>query len=133
MNGVGGVNGTVDGAGNDLTLAQQFGGSFPRWKGNTDLSWTYHAWNADLQWQYTGPYSDALGLDYSTASYSVFNLNVAYTGFKHWTIYGGMNNIFNKAPPYDPLWINPPDQTGYDQSLYTYMGRYLQVGATYKF
>jgi iron complex outermembrane receptor protein len=44
-----------------------------------------------------------------------------------------MNNIFNKAPPYDPLWVNQIDQTGYDQSLYTYMGRYLQVGATYKF
>ena len=133
MNGIGGLASTVDGAGNDLTLAQPFGGSFPRWKGNTDLSWNFHQWNADLEWQYTGPYSDALGLDYSTASYSVFNLNVAYTGFKHWTIYGGMNNIFNKAPPYDPLWVNQIDQTGYDQSLYTYMGRYLQVGATYKF
>jgi iron complex outermembrane receptor protein len=44
-----------------------------------------------------------------------------------------MNNIFNKAPPYDPLWVNQTDLTGYDQSLYTYMGRYLQVGATYKF
>jgi iron complex outermembrane receptor protein len=133
MSGIGGLASTVDGAGNDLTLAQPFGGSFPRWKGNTDLSWNFHQWNADLEWQYTGPYSDALGLAYSTASYSVFNLNVAYTGFKHWTIYGGMNNIFNKAPPYDPLWVNQIDQTGYDQSLYTYMGRYLQVGATYKF
>ena len=133
MNGIGGLASTVDGAGNDLTLAQPFGGSFPRWKGNTDLSWNFHQWNADLEWQYTGPYSDALGLNYTTGSYSVFNLNVAYTGFKHWTIYGGMNNIFNKAPPYDPLWVNQIDQTGYDQSLYTYMGRYLQVGATYKF
>ena len=133
MNGVGGLASQVDGAGNDLTLAQPFGGSFPRWKGNTDLSWNFHQWNADLQWQYTGPYSNGLGLDYSTASYSVFNLNVAYTGFKHWTIYGGMNNIFNKAPPYDPLWVNATDLTGYDQSLYTYMGRFLQVGATYKF
>jgi iron complex outermembrane receptor protein len=133
MNGVGGLASQVDGAGNDLTLAQPFGGSFPRWKGNTDLSWNFHQWNADLEWQYTGPYSDALGLNYTTGSYSVFNLNVAYTGFKHWTIYGGMNNIFNRAPPYDPLWVNATDLTGYDQSLYTYMGRYLQVGATYKF
>ncbi len=134
MNGIGGLASTVDGAGNDLTLAQPFGGSFPRWKGNTDLSWNYHnKWNADLEWQYTGPYSNALGLAYSTASYSVFNLNVAYTGFKHWTLYGGINNIFNKAPPYDPIWTGQIDQTGYDQSLYTYMGRYLQAGATYKF
>ncbi len=60
MNGIGGLASTVDGAGNDLTLAQPFGGSFPRWKGNTDLSWNFHQWNADLEWQYTGPYSDAL-------------------------------------------------------------------------
>ena len=133
MNGVGGLSSTVDGAGNDLTLAQPFGGSFPRWKGNTDLSWAYHQFTADLQWQYTGPYSNALGLNYSTASYSEFNLNVAYTGFKHWTIYGGINNIFNRAPPYDPLWLSTTDQTGYDQSLYTYIGRYVQIGATYKF
>jgi iron complex outermembrane receptor protein len=134
INGLGGVT-SVDGAGNDLTYAQPFGGSFPRWKGNTDLSWNFHQWNADLAWQYTGPYSNALGLDYSTASYSQFNLNVAYTGFKHWTIYGGVNNIFNKAPPYDPEWLNASSATltGYDESLYTYLGRYLQVGATYKF
>jgi iron complex outermembrane recepter protein len=132
MNNIGGVT-SVDGAGNDLTLAQPFGGSFPRWKGNTDVSWTYHQWAADLSWEYTAPYSDALGLDYSTASYSQFNLNVTYTGIKHWTIYGGMNNIFNKAPPYDPLWVNQTDLTGYDQSLYTYTGRYLQIGAKYKF
>jgi iron complex outermembrane receptor protein len=28
----------INGAGNDYTLTQPFGGSFPRWKGNT--SWT---------------------------------------------------------------------------------------------
>ncbi|WP_321839207.1 TonB-dependent receptor [Paraburkholderia bannensis] len=133
MDGIGSETGTVDGAGNDSTLAQPFGGSFPRWKGTTDLSWNWHKWNGTLEWQYIGPYSDALGLNYSTASYSQFNLNVAYSGFKHWTIYGGINNIFNKAPPYDPLWLGAIDQTGYDQSLYNYIGRYIQIGATYKF
>ncbi|MGA7778059.1 MAG: TonB-dependent receptor [Paraburkholderia sp.] len=133
MDGIGGLSSTVDGAGNNLTIAQPFGGSFPRWRGNTDLAWNFHQWTADLAWQYTGPYSDALGIAYSTASYSQFNLNVTYTGFKHWTIYGGMNNITNKAPPYDPIWLNTTYQTGYDQSLYTYTGRYLQIGATYKF
>jgi iron complex outermembrane recepter protein len=133
MNGIGSETGSVDGAGNDATLAQPFGGSFPRWKGTTDLNWDWHKWDATLEWQYIGPYSDALGLNYSTASYSQFNLNVSYKGFKNWTIYGGMNNIFNRAPPYDPLWVNQIDQTGYDQSLYNYVGRFLQIGATYKF
>ncbi|WP_144151543.1 TonB-dependent receptor [Paraburkholderia sp. BCC1885] len=133
IDGLAGVT-SEDGAGNNLTFAQPFGGSFPRWKGNTDLSWTYHQWNADLAWQYTGPYANAFA-DYSPSSFSQFNLNVAYTGFKHWTIYGGINNIFNKAPPYDPSWLNANSATltGYDESLYTYLGRFMQIGATYKF
>ena len=40
---------------------------------------------------------------------------VTYSGFKHWTIYGGMNNIFNRTPPYDPIFANGTlDQSGYD-------------------
>ncbi len=127
-----------DGAGNDLTLAQPFGGSFPRWKGNTSLGWTSPSRKTDvvLSWEYTGPYSDTLLGDpsASTASYSQFDLNFTYTGIKHLTIYGGINNIFDRRPPFDPLWIgNLVDVTGYDQSLYTNLGRYIQVGATYKF
>ena len=61
-------------------------------------------------------------------------MNFTYTGIKHLTIYGGINNIFDRRPPFDPLWIgNLVDVTGYDQSLYTNLGRYIQVGATYKF
>ena len=132
--------GKVNGAGNNFTLTQPFGGSFPRWKGNTTLSWAYHQFNTALTWQFTGPYAQTLATQAATApsdkvgSYSQFNLMVTYTGFKHWTIYGGMNNIFNRAPPFDPLWAdNSLDQSGYDQSLYTYVGRFAQIGATYKF
>lgn len=131
---------TQDGAGNDLTLAQPFGGSFPRWKGNTQLDWMSPSRKLDvaLAWQFTGPYTDTLlnegiGSNFRTASYSQFNLNFTYTGFKNWTIYGGVNNIFDRSPPFDPLWVGSIDQTGYDQSLYTYVGRFVQVGATYKF
>jgi len=59
---------------------------------------------------------------------------MTYTGFKHWTIYGGIDNIFNRTPTYDPIFAQGTQyQTGYDQSLYTYIGRFAQVGATYKF
>ena len=132
--------GKVNGAGNNFTLTQPFGGSFPRWKGNTTLSWAYHQFSTALSWQFVGPYSQTLGTQAPTpaadkvGSYSQFNLMVTYTGFKHWTIYGGMNNIFNRAPPFDPLWAdNSLDQSGYDQSLYSYIGRFAQIGATYKF
>ena len=36
--------------------------------------------------------------------------------------------------PYDPLFAQGTlDLNGYDQSLYTYVGRFAQIGATYKF
>ena len=127
----------INGAGNNYTLTQPFGGSFPRWRGNTTLDWTYHKFDAALTWQFTGPYAQNLLPQPAPAkvgSYSQFNLMVSYTGFKHWTIYGGIDNIFNRTPPYDPLFAQGTlDLNGYDQSLYTYVGRFAQIGATYKF
>ncbi|MDG0027615.1 TonB-dependent receptor [Trinickia sp. Y13] len=127
----------VDGAGNNYTLTQPFGGSFPRWRGNTTLDWTYHKFDAALTWQFTGPYAQnllAAPAPAKVGSYSQFNLMVSYTGFKHWTIYGGIDNIFNRTPPYDPIFAEGTlDLNGYDQSIYTYIGRFAQIGATYKF
>ncbi|MCM3347610.1 TonB-dependent receptor, partial [Cytobacillus kochii] len=120
---------STDFAGNNGSLNEPFGGSFPRWKGNTSLNWNYHnQWNATLTWMFTGPYSQAIlspgqypNMQDSVASYSQFNLMVSYTGFKHWTIYAGIYNIFNRAPPFDPVYMNASYQTGYDTSLYTYV------------
>jgi iron complex outermembrane recepter protein len=125
----------VNGAGNNFTLTQPFGGSFPRWRGNTTLDWAYHKFDAALTWQFTGPYAQNLfAQPNKVGSYSQFNLMMTYTGIKNWTIYGGINNIFNRIPPYDPIFANGTlNQTGYDQSLYSYIGRFAQIGATYKF
>ena len=128
-----------DFAGNNLALLQPFGASNPRWKGNTSLSWDYRQLTTTLTWQYTGPYTNAVAAEFgdggtgSVASYSQFNLMFNYRGFKHWTIYGGITNLFDKKPPFDVEWQAVPDITGYDQSLYTNLGRFFQVGATYRF
>ncbi|RAS33291.1 iron complex outermembrane receptor protein [Paraburkholderia bryophila] len=135
---VGGV--TTDFAGNNGAQNTPFGASFPRWKGNTDLNWNYQKWNATLTWIYTGPYAQAIlppgnypGMKDGMASYSQFNLFVSYTGIKHWTLYAGVDNLFNRAPPFDPTFMNASYQSGYDTSLYSYVGRFAQIGATYKF
>ncbi|WGS51184.1 TonB-dependent receptor [Paraburkholderia sp. D15] len=139
------ANGSTDAAGNNSSLSLSFGGSFPRWKGNTTVSWQSpnRKWNTALTWNYTGPYNNTTleglvgstpGIPAEIGSLSVFNLTASYTGFKNWTIYGGINNIFNRAPPYDPNFVQYPYyQTGYDTSLYNFIGRYAQIGATYKF
>ena len=127
----------INGAGNNYTLTQPFGGSFPRWKGNTSVDWNYHKWDAQLTWEFTGPYAQNLfptPAPNKVGSYSQFNLMVSYSGFKHWTIYGGVDNIFNRTPPYDPIFANGTlDQSGYDTSVYNYLGVFAQIGATYKF
>jgi iron complex outermembrane receptor protein len=125
---------TIDFAGNDGAIDTPFGASFPRWKGNTSVSWAYDKFNTTLSYLYTGPYTltQEAGPG-STASYSQFNLVVAYNGFKNWTIYATVNNLFNRAPPFDPLWQEFPTATPYDPSLYTDEGRYAEVGATYRF
>ncbi|WP_233809979.1 TonB-dependent receptor plug domain-containing protein [Paraburkholderia sp. HP33-1] len=130
---------TQDFAGNNLALLQPFGASNPRWKGNTSLSWDYRQLTTTLTWQYTGPYTNAVAAEFgdggtlSVASYSQFNLVATYRGFKKWTIYGGIQNLFDRKPPFDVEWQSTPDITGYDQSLYTDLGRFFQVGATYRF
>ncbi|MGI4859766.1 MAG: TonB-dependent receptor plug domain-containing protein [Janthinobacterium lividum] len=128
-----------DYAGNNGALNQPFGAAFPRWKGNTTLAWNYRKFNTSLTWEFTGPYAQAIGTTDSypgmsnhVASYSQFNLYTSYSGFKNWTIYAGMNNMFNRRPPFDPVWQDY-SVTGYDTSLYSYVGRYFQAGATYHF
>jgi len=125
---------SVNLAGNNLGIDTVFGASFPRWKGNTSVNWvsTNRNWNATLTWQYTGPYAQAAGSPGSVGSYSQFNLFASYSGIKHWTLYAGINNIFNHKPPYDALWPYV-DGSFYDSSLYSDLGVYAQIGATYKF
>ncbi len=131
-----GQGGVTEYAGNNLALNTVFGASFPRWKGNTDFSWAYANLTTTLTWQYTGPYTNAVGLtpsSTSVSSYSQFNLFATYRGFKNWTIYGGINNLFDRHPPADPVWQYYSNLTGYDASLYSEVGRFFQVGATYRF
>jgi iron complex outermembrane receptor protein len=127
----------INGAGNNYTITQPFGGSFPRWKGNTTVDWAYQKWDTALTWEFTGPYAQNLlpaPAPNKVGSYSQFNLMVTYSGIKHWTIYGGVDNILNRKPPYDPIFANGTlDQTGYDTSIYNYLGVFAQIGATYKF
>jgi len=125
---------TINCAGNDGCITQPFGASFPRWKGNLTLDWNYRKFDTALTYQYTGPFTSTQQpvVPGSVASYSQFNLVATYTGFKHWTIYAGINNLFDRTPPFDPLmqyWYQIP----YDPSLNDNEGRYAEVGATYRF
>jgi iron complex outermembrane recepter protein len=122
----------ADFAGNNGANDTVFGGALPRWKGNTNLTWANKDWSTTLTWQYTGPYKQRIDPGSDAASYSQFNLSASYTGIKHWKLYAEMDNLFNRAPPFDAVWMYTY-RGYYDPSLYEYIGRYVQVGATYTF
>ncbi|MBM7128980.1 TonB-dependent receptor [Dyella mobilis] len=127
------INGiAADLAGNNDANDTVFGGAFPRWKGNTSLTWADRDWTTTLTWQFTGPYAQVIVAGPNVASYSQLNLLVSYSGFKHWKLYAGINNLLDHAPPYDASWTYV-NRGYFDPSLYSYIGRYFQVGATYKF
>jgi iron complex outermembrane receptor protein len=124
----------VDFAGNDGALNTPYGASFPRWKGNLALGWSLGDIHSTLSYQYIGPYRLVLeSAPGHVSSYSQFNLNVSYTGFKRLTLYATVKNLLNRAPPFDPIWLAYPTATPYDPSLYNDEGRYVEVGATYRF
>ncbi|GLQ50549.1 TonB-dependent receptor [Dyella flava] len=122
----------ADFAGNNGANDTVFGGALPRWRGNTDLRWDRNNWSTTLTWQFTGPYEQRIDAGSNVPSYSQFNLSVSYTGIKHWKLYASVDNLFNHAPPFDPVWTYTY-RGYYDPSLFEDIGRYAQVGATFTF
>jgi iron complex outermembrane recepter protein len=125
---------SVDFAGNDLAMDTPYGASFPRWKGNTTVGWNWHDIDAALTYRYSGPYlEEIVGTPPRIPSFGVFNLSLEYSGIPNTTIYGRVNDLFDRYPPFDPIFLNFPGQPPYDPSLYNDEGRYVEVGVRYKF
>jgi len=57
------------------------------------------------------------------------NLGYTYSGFKHWTLSGNIQNIFDTKAPYDPT----NSGVGFNGSLHNPYGRYFNFSARYIF
>jgi iron complex outermembrane receptor protein len=126
--------GTQDFAGNDGAINTPFGASFPHWKGNANLNWATGSFNTTLTLLYTGAYKQTQeGPTERTPSFSQLNLTGVYTGIDHVTISAAIKNLANRTPPYYPLWLYFPTHVAFDQSLYSDEGRYVEIGAKYRF
>lgn len=125
---------TQDFAGNDGAINTPFGASFPHWKGNANLNWTASSFSTTLTLLYTGAYQQTQeGPTERTPSFSQLNLTGNYTGIDHVTISATIKNLAGRTPPYYPLWLYFPTHVAFDQSLYSDEGRYLEIGAKYRF
>jgi iron complex outermembrane recepter protein len=56
-------------------------------------------------------------------------LGYTYTGFKHWTLSGNIQNLFDSKAPYDPT----NTAAGFNSSLHDPYGRYFNLSARYVF
>jgi iron complex outermembrane recepter protein len=122
---------TLDFAGNDGAIDTPYGASFPRWKGNTSVGWSEGPVGAVLTYLFTGPYL-LTQMPGRVPAYGQVNLTATYSPEKHVTVYGKVTNLFDRDPPYDPLWLEFPTATPYDPSIYTNEGRYVEIGLKYR-
>jgi iron complex outermembrane recepter protein len=125
---------TQDFAGNDGAINTPFGASFPHWKGNANLNWVTGPFSTTLTLLYTGAYEQTQeGPTERTPSFSQLNLTGSYTGVRNLAISATIKNLANRTPPYYPLWLYFPTHVPFDQSLYSDEGRYVEIGAKYRF
>lgn len=74
--------------------------SHPRWKANTSVGYSNGAFNGTLRWRYTGSMTNLDVAGASVPAYSYFDLDAHYKISKNFTFTVGLNNIFDKSPPY---------------------------------
>jgi iron complex outermembrane recepter protein len=117
----------------------------PQDRGVFGLGWDRGPWTANVWVRYVGPMDDkeakedegclheGIQLGCSVASFTTVDLTASYKGFKNWEIYGGVNNLFNRKPPFDY-------QAGYGLPFYNFnyaqsgaIGTYFTLGARYTF
>ncbi|WP_410209894.1 TonB-dependent receptor [Aquirhabdus sp.] len=116
----------VDATGTNIFFA------LPKWRGTTALTWDYHDVSSTLSWYYTGGYKideDARQDDFPTSvkSNTTFDLSIAYTGIKNTTLTLAAQNLLNQKPSWDA------SAPYFDSSLYDPRGRFITLGASYKF
>jgi iron complex outermembrane receptor protein len=123
-------------------------GAISRWRHFVSLDWGYGGWGATVnqtfQNGYQEPWGDTAELPPGTippgksfedgrrvASYSLWDLQGRYTGFKNTTLALGVKNVLNQDPPTSA--INQGFIFGYDSSYGQPFGRFFYGSIRYAF
>ena len=117
-----------------------------RWKHTASITRAAGDWAATVSQVYRGGYADYIipGIANGTVQaanwnpivrpYEVFNLSVAYSGFKNLTLTAGMKNIFNQDPPFSVTYDSDTGAgSSWEPRVADPRGRSLQLRAEYKF
>jgi len=119
------------------------GGVIPRWKHYMTINWTRGPWDVTLAQSYQGSYTDLAGTFEDTedpafkprmvGSYTTYDLQGSYTGFKNLRLTLGARNILNTDPPYTNAGGQTAFQSGYDPQYADPRGRFIYGRVTYMF
>lgn len=116
-------------------------GLIPRYKQYATVTWTRGPWSATLGNQYQSSYVDVGFADQVIAdvpevmrrvgTLSLWDLYGSYTGFKNWKLTLGVQNLFDKDPPFTNQ--QTTFQVGYDPTYYDARARFVYGSVTYSF
>jgi iron complex outermembrane receptor protein len=114
-----------------------------RWKHNATFSVSKGPWSVLLSNLYRDGYKDQLpdagksapppGFKPHVASYTTFGLSTTYTGFKDTSITVGIQNLFDRDPPFTAHNVDEVVGAGWDPRVADPRGRALSFNVRYTF
>ncbi len=115
------------------------GEPLPKWKHSLRTTLTAGAFTGSVQWRYFGSVNDddpttTYFLEHAKAQ-NYFDLTAAFDVADHFTISGGVDNVFDKKPPLSASvqQFGNGEQSNTYPSSYDVLGRFFHVGVTAKF
>lgn len=127
----------------DTAASSASGGVVVRWRHYASVSWTLGPWTTTLAQRYQKRYYDMPSTfgaffdpDYTAPhvrSYTLYDLQASYTGFKGLTLTFGVRNVLDEDPPYSNLGGQAAFQGGYDPTYVDPRGRFFYGRAVYRF
>lgn len=120
----------------------------PRWRATLSAAWETGPWTTELAMNHIGSFKyigspnntcDVSKVWGASASYcdvfdwTTFNLFVRYKGFKDLELAMSVQNLFDRAPPFDARSYFDNQGTPYNQTYHNALGRYITLSANYKF
>ncbi len=109
-------------------------GAVQRWRHTVSADWASGPYSVTVSNSYMSGYTDQhiIGKDdRKVAAYSLWNMSAAWEATKSLTLRAGVQNLFDKAPPYsqqayfflvgyDPSYTDPRGRYGYISAKYTF-------------
>ena len=113
-----------------------------RWKSNASLTVSKGDWSGLLSSRYASGYRDQIpdggkllpaGFNTMVDDYLTFGLSVTYTGMPHVSITAGIQNLFDKNPPFTAHNVDEVVGAGWDPRVADPRGRAYSLLAKYTF